>query len=77
MVVETLTNIYFKICGNRKLDNFNPDSKFYLHPYNINNKSCSSCYEKVKFPKHISKVWKKIHVFCDTNCYHKWLIQFN
>ena len=77
MVDKFLTNIYFKICGNRKDREFNPKEKLHFHPYYIKKKICSSCYENVKYPKHISKVWKKFHVFCNTVCYHNWLTQFN
>ena len=41
------------------------------------NKICSSCYLKIEHVYQVSKVWKKIHNFCSTECYHKWLDQFD
>jgi hypothetical protein len=77
MVEEILTNIYYKFCGNRKEKEFNPKEKIYFHPSNLKNKKCSTCYDEIKNPKYVSKIWKSFHVFCNTNCYYDWLIQFN
>ena len=77
MVEDLLTNIYFRICGNRKNKEFNPKEKLSFHPHFFKNKNCSNCCEHIYYPEHISKIWKKFHVFCNTNCYHDWLNQFN
>ena len=62
---DLLTRIFYKLCGNRR-DNY--------HNFK---KKCSFCCEILIKPSHISKIWKKIHMFCNTKCYHNWLTQFN
>ena len=75
MVNDCLTNIYYHFCGNRKDNQVNSKMKIYCHPYDSN--KCSFCCEILIKPSHISKIWKKIHMCCDTKCYHNWLTQFN
>jgi len=75
MVDKFLTNTYYKFCGNRKDNQVNSKMKIYCHPYDSN--KCSFCCEILIKPSHISKIWKKIHMFCNTKCYHNWLTQFN
>lgn len=77
MVNDCLTNIYYHFCGNRKDNQVNSKMKIYCHPFDIINKRCSTCCAKIKNPKHVSKIWTSFHVFCKTECYNNWLIQFN
>lgn len=77
MTYETLTNLYYSCCDVGRKDKLIKKNKLYPHPKLIFNKKCSICLNFINNPEHISKVWKNIHVFCQTECYHNWLAQFN